>query len=124
MRLAIFENQFMNIKSSFDALNLIHFNNDAEFKVFETSQDVSDYNSLSEYDFILVDLDLSAKSKLDGYDIILKLHELNIPKNKIFIITGHKFIDNKLKEKGLLGTSIIQKPIELSKLEKSFSLKT
>jgi CheY-like chemotaxis protein len=117
MKIAIFENEYSNVKASFDAFNLLNFNNEAIIKVFEHSQSLDDYNTLKAFDFILIDLDLSSTSELDGYKIIGKLLEIDIPLDKLIILTGHVNVEDKLKENNLPILPILEKPITLDELE-------
>jgi hypothetical protein len=118
VKLAIFENEFNNLKASFDAINLLHFNNEAVIDVFETFQSFKNLSDLISYDYVLIDLDLSAKSNKDGYEIIKELLNLKFPLKKLFILTGHVNVKEKLMEKGLPDISIIQKPLTIDSLEK------
>jgi hypothetical protein len=118
MKLAIFENEFNNIKAIFDAFNLLHFQKNATIQVFESSQDFGDFKSLDEFDFILIDLDLSPKSQQDGYQIIEAIKGLGISLNKVKILTGHVNPQELLLERGLPKLQILQKPLKLESLEK------
>ena len=122
MKLAIFENEYNNLKASFEAINLLHFYNKAQIDVFETTQSFGDFKRLHEYDYILIDLDLSSKSNKDGYDLIKIICENKITLNKVRILTGHVNVEEVLQKKNLPKIYIIQKPITLDSLEKALGL--
>ena len=118
MKLAIFENEYNNLKAIFDAFNLLHFQKNATIQVFETSQDFGDFKSLDGYDFILIDLDLSPKSQYDGYKIIEIIKSMGIGMNKVKVLTGHVNPQELLQDRGISKLQIIQKPLKLESLEK------
>jgi hypothetical protein len=118
VKIAIFENEYNNLKGIFDAFNLLHFGKKAEILVFENSQEIKDLNLLVDFNFILVDLDLSPKSVLDGYQIIYRLLKIGIEQNKIIVLTGHVNPVELLHERGLPQLNIIKKPLKLESLEK------
>lgn len=118
MKIAIIENEFNNLKATFDAFNLLHFQKKAEIVVFETSQEIGDIKSFIDFNFFLVDLDLSPKSNLDGYQIIDLFLRNGIEQRKIKILTGHVNPIELLHERGLPKFNVIQKPLTLESLEK------
>lgn len=119
MRIAIIENEFNILKASFDAVNLLLFDNSLKFEIYETSQSFN-VNNANNFELIFIDLDLSSKSKNDGYDLVQRCMDNNIDKKKIIILTGHINVEQKLNELNISGISILTKPINFDKLSKSF----
>jgi len=109
MKMAIFENEKILFENTFKAVNLLYFNDALEISWFVSSQEIGDLTDLNNYDIILVDLDLSQKSQLDGYAIIKNALQLNIPPKKIILFTGSDRVKANLKEKGLPDLKIIAK---------------
>lgn len=120
MKISVFENEFNAIKTSFDGFNLLYFNNELKFDVFSSSQDFGDLNKLSDYNVVIIDIDLSIKSKLDGFQLIDEIHRLNLPDLKIIILTGHIAIKEKLKELNFPDYPVISKPINLTTIKNAF----
>lgn len=120
MKISIFENEFNAIKTSFDGFNLLYFNSELEFEIFSSSQDIGDLSALSDSDVVIIDIDLSIKSKLDGFQLIEEIQRLSLPDLKIIILTGHIAIKEKLKEMDFPNYPIISKPINLTTIKNAF----
>ena len=120
--IAIFENEYIQLSGTFEMYNLIDFNNTLKFDIFESSQKFGSLNALVNYNLIIIDLDLSIASRLDGYQIIEFLIKTG-QGHKIIILTGHLFIDEQLKSKGLPALPVITKPISIPKLREVISPK-
>lgn len=116
IKVAVFENELNPIKRSFDATNLIYFKKELDFKYFESSQKFGDLTELNSYQVVLLDIDLSLKSKMDGYQILLDLKQKNVRTNNIIIITGHDNVKSRLAEIGFNDIPIIQKTIDIKLL--------
>ncbi|NVJ46272.1 MAG: hypothetical protein HWE07_04060 [Cytophagia bacterium] len=114
-KIAIFENEFELLKDTFDLANLVYYNGDLEFNVFQTSQEFGDIDKIDEYDKILLDIDLAPTSEKDGFGILKEISSYsNI--EKVIIITGDSNIETKLDSKGLSKPPILKKPIDVSDL--------
>ena len=115
MKITIFENEKSMVEGAFDAMNLAYFNNSVNFQYFSTSQDALPYNLLADSDIIFVDIQLTAKSELDGFNLIKALIPV-IGKEKLAIITGYSKNAEILKELGLPEIPIITKPVDYIRL--------
>lgn len=112
MRIAVFENEWTNVEAAFLASNIIHFNDQLTFEIFVSSQEFGDFNKIVEYKLVLVDLDLSIKSEMDGFGIIRQLKNIvNCP--PIVILTGSSSVREKLDKFGLGTFHIIVKPVDI-----------
>jgi len=120
MNVAIFENEYTNFKTIFDGFNLIYFKNKLDIKDFSSSQAFGDLLKLKSFDVIIVDIDLSIISKMDGYQLITEIIRLEIDAPKIMILTGHNSMKEKLKEHKLPEYPIISKPLTLKSIEAAF----
>jgi len=120
MKILIFENEFNAIRTSFDGFNLLYFNNELVFKDVPSSQAFPDLTRISEYNVVIIDIDLSIKSKLDGFQLLQEISKLNIKNLKIIILTGHISISDRLVELGFPELPIINKPINLTTIKKAF----
>ncbi len=116
MKIAVFENEIGIIMRSFEAINLIFFNKEIEFKYYDTSQRFGDLNGLVEYDVVIVDIDLSLNSKFTGYQIIQEMNSRGQDISKIIVITGHHNVKERLLEIGTPDVPIISKPINIKNL--------
>ncbi|MFM8911447.1 MAG: response regulator [Flammeovirgaceae bacterium] len=121
MKIVIFENEFNNLRTSFEAVNLLYFNDSLEFQQFNTFQDFGKIEKLSDFDFAIIDIDLSPKSELDGYQIIEKISELKGKQPKIIILTGHLNIEEQLKARNLPLLPIITKPVDFNSIKNALS---
>lgn len=106
MRVAVFENEYESVRGAFETSNLVDFNNTISIDVFVSSQS-ADLSRLSDYDVIFVDIDLSAKSQLDGFALIQRIrsNDQNMT-SRIVILTGNNKIEEILKDRGIYSPSI------------------
>ena len=111
MKVAIFENQFNQVKIQFDVAKKIFFNDQFDYDQFNSSQEFGSLVNLRNYDLVIVDISLSSNSDLDGYDLISEILKLeNYP--KILILTGNGNIVENLKKRDLPEIPILMKPID------------
>lgn len=119
-RIAIFENEYKEIKDTLILLNLLHFHEKLQFKIYQTSQEFK-IEKIDDFDLFLIDIDLSLKSDQDGISLIKTiLQQKDIA--KIIIITGSSNIDIKMKEKGINDIPIIEKPLDIDELAKAIKI--
>ena len=111
MKIAIFENERAMIEGAFEAMNLVFRNNSIEYKYFSNSQDALPYASLEEFDIIFVDIQLTPKSELDGFNLIKMLIPI-VGQKKLAIITGFAKNEEILRDLGLPEIPIITKPVD------------
>ncbi len=116
MKIAIFENETSMVEGAFDALNLAFFGNRIMYKYFINSQDAKPYESLKEFDLIFIDIQLTAKSELDGFNLIATLLPI-VGEKKMAIITGFSKNEGILAELGLPNIPIIIKPVDFKKIQ-------
>lgn len=121
MNIAIFENEYESVKVSFEAANLIYFDNKIEFTVYPSSQS-ADLSKINEYDVVFIDIDLSSKSDLDGYSLIEKISNTypDVEKRMV-VLTGNNKIVESLNLRGLYikDLQIIIKPTDYEEVSKS-----
>lgn len=115
MKIAIFENERAMVEAVFDAMNLFHYSNQLIFNFFTSSQDGSPFESLTNYDLIFIDIQLSPKSELDGFNLAKALIPI-VGIDKIAVITGHSNSKEILKEMGLGKIPVLIKPIDFNML--------
>lgn len=120
MKAAIFENEYGNFKTSFDAFNLIYCKSKLKIENFESSQAFGDLSRLDSYDVLIVDIDLSITSKMDGFQLLKEAIKIGMKNPKIMILTGHISMKEKLKENGLPDYPIISKPLTLKAIKAAF----
>jgi CheY-like chemotaxis protein len=121
MKIAIFENEYSHFKTIFDGFNLIYFKNSLEFKDFKSSQIFGDLSRLKDYDVVIIDIDLTPASEMDGYQLISAILNLNLPKTpNIMVLTGHHSMKEQLKERQLPEYPIISKPLSLKSIKSAF----
>ncbi|MDR2993262.1 MAG: hypothetical protein LBV11_05425 [Bacillus cereus] len=115
----VIENEFNSIKGAFEAANLFDFDSKLKVKNLDKAQDVN-FDELSSYDVIFLDISLAIKSELDGFGIIQKIKTLNNSDDilsKIVVITGDFEIDKKMEEKHL-HLPILKKHINFNDITK------
>lgn len=118
MKIAVFENEYDSVKGAFDAANLIGFNNKIELINYPSSQS-ADFGIINEYRIIFIDIDLSAKSDLDGFGLLQKIKNLDAGLIKrIVILTGNNKIEESLKERGIYSNQIkiLIKPVDYTEI--------
>jgi ActR/RegA family two-component response regulator len=111
MKILIFENMFEEIRLAFESVNQLYFDNDLTWEVYAASQDFDNFENIDDYDYILIDIDLSRKSRLDGYSLINKFLD-HIDESKLIVLTGHTLIKESLKSRDLPELKILSKPID------------
>lgn len=122
MKIAVFENEYDTVEIAFRYLNKKYYGNSIKFDNFPRSDSISDIGLLEEYQLIIVDLDLSSQSKLDGFGLIRKMEQritTNLP--QILILTGQSLsnsfdTENDLKHK----YPVLEKPVNYKKLYEKF----
>lgn len=119
-KVAVFENEFKQIKASFDGLNLIYFNEELEFSVYETSQKFGDLSSLSNFNFVVIDIHLSGKSNLDGFQLLEEILTYKFENLEIIVVTGLLTVREQLKNRGLINIPVVSKPVTLESLKAAF----
>ncbi len=121
MNVLIFENEIKEVDRSFELCNSLDFGNKLNFNWVTKSQDFEDLSKVHEYDVVIIDIDLSTKSALDGYALLnLIINEQG--HENVFVMSGHE-VENELKKRGLGKIDFLKKPIildELSHLLKSY----
>ncbi len=116
MELAIIENEVREVDVSLEMVNSLFFDDSLVFHYFTSSQKFGDIESAHQYDLIFIDLDLSIKSKLDGYGLIKLFAELTpVPNMAIITAAEIEDVQTKLREKGLPAIDIIKKGIDIYK---------
>jgi DNA-binding NtrC family response regulator len=121
MKVAIFENEFEELKRAFEGFNLLYYNSSIEYKVFPSSQAIGNLDSLEGYEYVLIDIDLSLNSQQDGFQLLESmLKEPLLKKVKPIILTGQPPIREKLKQKNLPELPIISKPFSFNQIQACF----
>lgn len=115
MKILLFENEFDQIRSCFDAIRVLHFK-DLTTTVHLKSQDIGDFKNVFEHDFVFIDINLTSASELDGFQILAKLLESGFPKQKICILTGWLNINEELISKGFEDINSLTKPVKIDSL--------
>ena len=115
-KVAVFENEYQLINTIFDTANYYFFNNAFQFDYFPSSQSLHPFDLIENYPIVIVDIDLSQRSEMDGYALLTKLNALE-NKPKIFILTGHSKVEKSLKERNLPSYPIINKPLAIKDLQ-------
>jgi len=112
MKIAIFENQFHQVKTQFDVANRIYFQDTLKYDQFNSSQDLKPLEAILNYDLVIVDISLSSNSDLDGFDLIKGIMELKTHP-KILILTGNSNIKENLQNRHLPKIPILMKPVDV-----------
>tara|TARA_Y100000813_G_C24027388_1_gene288059 strand:+ start:105 stop:503 length:399 start_codon:yes stop_codon:yes gene_type:complete len=111
MRVAVFENEITQVEGAFKYLNLRFYNNLINYHYYETSQAKPEELSWEDFDAIVIDIDLSKKSELDGIGLIKKIKEESPRSNsKLIVLTGHNDIEERLQSEGVNNIPILNKP--------------
>jgi len=111
-KLAIFENEKVEVEGVFNYINISDkFNGELECKYFARSQDISDLSLLSDFDLIIVDIDLSFFSELDGYGLIKQIESTINPTPNMLIMTGHEIQKGYNEAHNIKEHPFIKKPL-------------
>lgn len=122
-KILFFENEFSELKPSFEMVNAYFYNGMLQYKVLPKSQDLKDFNQLQEYNLIVVDIDLSSASELDGYGLILKIEaELKGEIPPIVIVSGHEKNLDVIHKHNLSKYRYVEKPIKFSEIRSMVDL--
>lgn len=117
MKVLIFENEYYYIKTYFEYVNDLYFDNKIEYTILEKSQDLIPFTEISSFDIVFVDISLAKRSELDGFGILSKIKNEGISVKKIIILTGNHLIKEKLEERKLSSSyRILTKPISIKDL--------
>lgn len=121
MKIAIFENEYDTLEMAFKYANKKYYNNKLVFENYPRSQDFKDLKKLEEYELVIIDIDLSSMSVLDGFGLIKKIEQTLEKKPKILILTGQALsvdyhTENLLTEK----YPILEKSVNFNKIKKEF----
>lgn len=101
MKILVIEDELATIKGSFDLANSYAFEDNLQVTYIAKSQDI-DFQSLSQYIVIFIDISLANNSKMDGFNIIKKIHEEQVSLlNRIVILTGNNKIEESLKDQDI-----------------------
>lgn len=119
-KVLIIEDEYSEVQTAFEYVNDIYLSNELDLKNLTKSQDI-DFSKLCDYDYIFLDITLAKKSQKDGYGILKKIEEENIPIRKLIIMTGNNKISETLKDRGITNVyPIITKPIDFQELKNVF----
>ncbi len=111
MKVLIFENEVYLIENTFKTINLLYYDDSLDITYAMTSQEVYPIQNLANYDLIIVDIDLSSRSKKDGIAILQDIKDFNADLlNRAFVLTGSTKIKDKLISLGLETVKVINKP--------------
>ena len=121
MKIAIFENEYDTLEMAFSYANKKYYNNKLDFINFPRSQDLKNFESLYEFSLIIIDIDLSSNSDLDGFGLIKRIENYLDSMPKILIMTGQALdenyhITNKLKYK----YPVLVKSVNFNKIKNEF----
>lgn len=121
MEIAIFENEFDTLEVAFKYLNKKFYDKKLKFINFPRSQSIEEFSDIENYSLVIIDIDLSAQSELDGFGLIRKIESeiKNIP--KILILTGQELDENYVEENNLSRKyPILEKPVNYKKIKLEF----
>ena len=118
--IAIFENEQAEIEGAFEYLNLKYYNGGLDYKFFPSSQSFGDLEALKAYDLVIVDIDLSSKSELDGFRLIQRIENTVSPVPNILIITGHAIEKGFETQYGIRPYRFLEKPLNFRNLKSEF----
>tara|TARA_R110001592_G_scaffold328258_1_gene609740 strand:- start:227 stop:616 length:390 start_codon:yes stop_codon:yes gene_type:complete len=123
MKIAIFENEYDTIEVAFKYTNKKYYNGLLDITNFPRSQSFKNkISDLNNYDLIIIDLDLSSNSELDGFGLIKEIEkEFGIAHPKMLILTGQDLEENFHLTNHLNYTyPVLEKPINYQKLKNKF----
>lgn len=112
MKIAVFENQWHQVKTQFEVANRIFFNDTLEYSQYNSSQELTPFDKIFSFDLIIIDISLSSNSDLDGFDLIQKIYQHEIHP-KILILTGNSNIKENLENRELPTIPVLMKPVDV-----------
>ncbi len=120
MKVLIFENEVYLIENTFKTINLLYFGNTLEIRYARTSQEIYPVVNISDYDIIIVDIDLSSKSHKDGIAIIQDINNFDVSLlSKTFVLTGSTKVKDRLISLGFNSITVINKPSNYNEIYKA-----
>lgn len=120
MKIAIFENQYNQVKIQFDVANHIFFNDRLQYEQFNSSQDFVNLSDIVNYRLVIVDISLSSNSDKDGFDLIAEiLKVVNHP--PILILTANGTVKDSLARRNLPDIPVLMKPVDPIDIKKKIS---
>ena len=121
MRIAIFENEYETIENAFKYLNMKYYGNSLTFTNYPRSNSINNVTELSPFNLVIIDLDLSSASELDGFGLIKKIERDPTTIPNILILTGQQLSEDYAKDQGLQKNyPVLEKPINYNKLYAKF----
>ena len=118
-KVLIFENEILMVENTFKSINLLDFEEELEIQYMQTSQELKNINEITDYDLVIIDIDLSNKSDKDGIGIIQDIKRENEKMlEKIFVLTGSTKVKNTLNNLGFTNIPILKKPTNLDEISK------
>ncbi|AWV96964.1 response regulator [Arcticibacterium luteifluviistationis] len=117
-KIAVIENDISTFISMFESLNFKYFNDELEFTYYPNSQSINGVENLLSYDLLIVDVNLSSLSELDGIEIIKKVesHAGDREKPQVVLFTGYSKAEEKIAKIQLPDLPIIIKPATYSQV--------
>lgn len=118
IKIAIFENEYAEIEGVFEYLNDFIYDGKLLIDVFPNSQSMKDLKLLDAYDMIIIDIDLSGKSELDGYGLLKKMEKEKLSyMSKTIIISGHDIATSVEGIPNFKNIPILHKAIDFYEVE-------
>ncbi len=121
MKIAIFENEYDTLEMAFEYANKKYYGGNLIFENYPRSQDFKNLNDLCHYKLVIIDIDLSSMSELDGFGLIKKIENKLDFQPQILIMTGQALNDNYHEEHHLKNKyPILEKSVNFNKIKKVF----
>lgn len=112
MKIAIFENQWHQVKTQFEVANKVYFKDELKYTQYNSSQELTPFEDLYNFDLVIIDISLSSNSDLDGFDLIQKILEKEIHP-KLLLLTGNSNILENLSNRKLPKIPVLMKPVDV-----------
>jgi ActR/RegA family two-component response regulator len=112
MKIAIFENQWNQVKTQFEVANKVYFNDELIYTQYNSSQELKPFEDLYNFDLVIIDISLSSNSDLDGFDLISKILERELHP-RLLILTGNSNILENLGNRNLPRIPVLMKPVDV-----------
>ena len=125
MKVAVFENELEGFKNSFEAINLLFFDGQIEYKFYTKFESLGAIDKIPQFDFVIVDLELAPRSQYDGFQVIDMIeeekHRQEKENPKILIFSGKRDLLDTLKKEKEIRYPVLYKPIDYDKFSKVLS---